>query len=179
MPPCEHLRNAPHDARSRVQNSDRVEGQCPACHARWEWHRRSRPEELWRRVADTNRCNRDTGVPAVEEIPASTSPLPNARPRRPAPCCRRAPYDASYAGQRARLATCLPLTRVIVTWCGGHVLPFPATCFVSCCDGPRELVLPGHQFRRVGGEASTRGPVGVAGGIKGASVACWMHIPAD
>jgi class 3 adenylate cyclase len=35
-------------------------------HYRWEYDLRSSPEELWPFVADTNRFNRDTGVPAVE-----------------------------------------------------------------------------------------------------------------
>ncbi|HKS27740.1 MAG TPA: DUF5939 domain-containing protein [Pyrinomonadaceae bacterium] len=35
-------------------------------HYRWEFDLRASPEELWPFVADTNRFNRDTGVPAVE-----------------------------------------------------------------------------------------------------------------
>jgi class 3 adenylate cyclase len=35
-------------------------------HYRWEWHLRSSPAALWPLVSDTNRFNRDTGVPAVE-----------------------------------------------------------------------------------------------------------------
>jgi class 3 adenylate cyclase len=35
-------------------------------HYRWEHELESSPEELWPLVADTNRFNRDTGVPAVE-----------------------------------------------------------------------------------------------------------------
>jgi class 3 adenylate cyclase len=35
-------------------------------HYRWEYRLRASPEELWPLVADTNRFNRDTGVPAVE-----------------------------------------------------------------------------------------------------------------
>ncbi|HEV2914738.1 MAG TPA: DUF5939 domain-containing protein [Pyrinomonadaceae bacterium] len=35
-------------------------------HYRWEHDLESSPEELWPLVADTNRFNRDTGVPAVE-----------------------------------------------------------------------------------------------------------------
>ncbi|HEX8141492.1 MAG TPA: DUF5939 domain-containing protein [Pyrinomonadaceae bacterium] len=35
-------------------------------HYRWEYELESSPEELWPLVADTNRFNRDTGVPAIE-----------------------------------------------------------------------------------------------------------------
>lgn len=35
-------------------------------HYRWEYDLKASPEELWPFVADTNRFNRDTGVPAVE-----------------------------------------------------------------------------------------------------------------
>jgi class 3 adenylate cyclase len=35
-------------------------------HYRWEYDLQSGPEELWPLVADTNRFNRDAGVPAVE-----------------------------------------------------------------------------------------------------------------
>jgi class 3 adenylate cyclase len=35
-------------------------------HYRWEYDLRASPEELWPFVADTNRFNRDTGVPPVE-----------------------------------------------------------------------------------------------------------------
>lgn len=36
-------------------------------HYRWEWLLRASPEELWPLVADTNRFNRDTGVPSIEQ----------------------------------------------------------------------------------------------------------------
>jgi class 3 adenylate cyclase len=36
-------------------------------HYRWELHLKSRPHDLWPYVADTNRFNRDTGVPDVVE----------------------------------------------------------------------------------------------------------------
>lgn len=36
-------------------------------HYRWEYQLKSDPERLWTFVADTNRFNRDTGVPAVVE----------------------------------------------------------------------------------------------------------------
>lgn len=35
-------------------------------HYRWEYDLKASPEELWPFVADTNRFNRDTGVPAVD-----------------------------------------------------------------------------------------------------------------
>jgi class 3 adenylate cyclase len=41
-------------------------------HYRWEWRLRSSPEQLWPLVADTNRFNRDAGVPALE--PAGVRP---------------------------------------------------------------------------------------------------------
>ena len=37
-------------------------------HYRWEWQLQSSPEELWPLLADTNRFNRDTGVPEVENV---------------------------------------------------------------------------------------------------------------
>jgi len=47
-------------------------------HKRWEFDLKSSPERLWPFIADTNRFNRDTGVPAIE-INASDKRLPNAR----------------------------------------------------------------------------------------------------
>jgi class 3 adenylate cyclase len=49
-------------------------------HYRWVFDLKSSPEQLWPFVADTNRFNRDTGVPQVE-IEASGKRLPNARRR--------------------------------------------------------------------------------------------------
>ena len=46
-------------------------------HYRWEWDLRSSPAELWPLAADTNRFNRDTSVPTVEEHGVG----PNARRR--------------------------------------------------------------------------------------------------
>ena len=43
-------------------------------HYQWEWRLRSSPEALWPLVSDTNRFNRDTGVPAVEVRPARSEP---------------------------------------------------------------------------------------------------------
>jgi class 3 adenylate cyclase len=49
-------------------------------HYRWTFDLKSSPEELWPFVSDTNRFNRDTGVPAVE--PGKTRQrLKNARQR--------------------------------------------------------------------------------------------------
>ncbi len=47
-------------------------------HYRWEFDLESSPEQLWPLVADTNRFNRDTGVPEVEAV-ASKGRLGNAR----------------------------------------------------------------------------------------------------
>ncbi|MEA3213332.1 MAG: hypothetical protein QOE70_6389 [Chthoniobacter sp.] len=37
-------------------------------HYRWQWRLRSRPEALWPLVADTNRFDRDAGLPPVERL---------------------------------------------------------------------------------------------------------------
>ena len=47
-------------------------------HSRWEFDLKSSPDGLWPFVADTNRFNRDTGVPKLE-IPTRNKRLPNAR----------------------------------------------------------------------------------------------------
>jgi class 3 adenylate cyclase len=44
-------------------------------HKRWEFDLKSSPERLWPFIADTNRFNRDTGVPEIEDY----KPLRNAR----------------------------------------------------------------------------------------------------
>src|SRR5215471_7950912 len=49
-------------------------------HYRWEFDLESSPEQLWPLVSDTNRFNRDTGVPAVEMM-ADQDGLRNARRR--------------------------------------------------------------------------------------------------
>jgi class 3 adenylate cyclase len=49
-------------------------------HYRWEFDLESSPEQLWPLVADTNRFNRDTGVPSVE-LDADQTGLRNARRR--------------------------------------------------------------------------------------------------
>lgn len=50
-------------------------------HYRWEFDLESSPEQLWPLVADTNRFNRDTGVPQVEAVPAKGQRMANARRR--------------------------------------------------------------------------------------------------
>src|SRR5437879_7392924 len=50
-------------------------------HYRWEYDLESSPEQLWPLVADTNRFNRDTGVPAVEAGISESKGLKNARRR--------------------------------------------------------------------------------------------------
>ena len=47
-------------------------------HKRWEFDLKSSPERLWPFIADTNRFNRDTGVPQIE-IDNSDKRLRNAR----------------------------------------------------------------------------------------------------
>src|SRR6266508_6608126 len=49
-------------------------------HYRWEYELKAGPEQLWPFVADTNRFNRDTNVPAVEVEPTRRR-LRNARRR--------------------------------------------------------------------------------------------------
>jgi class 3 adenylate cyclase len=50
-------------------------------HYRWEFDLESSPEQLWPLVADTNRFNRDTGVPAVQMVQSEGQGLKNARRR--------------------------------------------------------------------------------------------------
>ena len=50
-------------------------------HYTWEYNLKASPEQLWPFVADTNRFNRDTGVPAVAPPPTKRSRLQNARQR--------------------------------------------------------------------------------------------------
>lgn len=50
-------------------------------HYRWEFDLDSSPEQLWPLIADTNRFNRDTGVPAVEPVPAEGQGPKNSRRR--------------------------------------------------------------------------------------------------
>ena len=47
-------------------------------HKKWEFDLKSNPEKLWPFIADTNRFNRDTGVPQIE-IEKTKQRLPNAR----------------------------------------------------------------------------------------------------
>jgi class 3 adenylate cyclase len=50
-------------------------------HYHWEYDLKSSPEKLWPFVADTNRFNRDTGVPSVEPAQTTRERLRNARRR--------------------------------------------------------------------------------------------------
>ena len=50
-------------------------------HYRWEFDLESSPEQLWPLIADTNRFNRDTGVPAIETLSNPGTRLKNARRR--------------------------------------------------------------------------------------------------
>lgn len=50
-------------------------------HYRWEFDLESSPEQLWPLVADTNRFNRDTGVPAIQMVQSEGKSLKNARRR--------------------------------------------------------------------------------------------------
>src|SRR6266403_3717654 len=50
-------------------------------HYRWEFDLDSSPEQLWPLVADTNRFNRDTGVPSVQMVESEGNGLKNARRR--------------------------------------------------------------------------------------------------
>src|SRR5215470_5062358 len=50
-------------------------------HYRWQFDLQSSPEQLWPLVADTNRFNRDTGVPSVQSVAAGSKALRNARRR--------------------------------------------------------------------------------------------------
>jgi class 3 adenylate cyclase/ribosome-associated toxin RatA of RatAB toxin-antitoxin module len=50
-------------------------------HYRWEYNLKASPQQLWPFVADTNRFNRDTGVPSVEPAKTARQRLRNARQR--------------------------------------------------------------------------------------------------
>lgn len=50
-------------------------------HYHWEYDLKATPEKLWPFVADTNRFNRDTGVPSVEPAKTTRERLRNARRR--------------------------------------------------------------------------------------------------
>ena len=41
----------------------------PEFHYRWEWQLQADPEALWPYVTDTNRFNRETGVPSLKMVP--------------------------------------------------------------------------------------------------------------
>src|SRR5947207_782076 len=48
-------------------------------HYRWDWHLRSTPEVLWPFITDTNRFNRDIGVPRVERRGGGPEKITNGR----------------------------------------------------------------------------------------------------
>jgi adenylate cyclase len=50
-------------------------------HYRWEFDLESSPEQLWPLVADTNRFNRDAGLPEVEAVKGAARKPKNARRR--------------------------------------------------------------------------------------------------
>lgn len=51
-------------------------------HYRWEWQLESDPDSVWRFVADTNRFNRETGLPAIEAVPQEGAPSRSVSRRR-------------------------------------------------------------------------------------------------
>jgi class 3 adenylate cyclase len=53
----------------------------PEFYYRWEWQLQSSPEALWPLVSDTNRFNRETGIPALILPSTKEASLPNARQR--------------------------------------------------------------------------------------------------
>src|SRR5229473_8076315 len=50
-------------------------------HYRWEFDLDSSPEQLWPLLSDTNRFNRDTGVPPVQAVQTEAGKMKNARRR--------------------------------------------------------------------------------------------------
>ncbi len=50
-------------------------------HYRWEWQLKASPEALWPLLSDTNRFNRDAGLPVVAPPTSAPTPLTNARRR--------------------------------------------------------------------------------------------------
>src|SRR5213080_1847471 len=50
-------------------------------HYRWEYDLESSPQQLWPLISDTNRFNRDTGVPEIETVSSAGKGLRNARRR--------------------------------------------------------------------------------------------------
>src|SRR6185503_1290641 len=50
-------------------------------HYHWEYNLKASPEKLWPFVSDTNRFNRDTGVPSVDVAKTTKGRLRNARRR--------------------------------------------------------------------------------------------------
>ena len=50
-------------------------------HYRWEYELESSPQQLWPLISDTNRFNRDTGVPEIATVAAAGKSLRNSRRR--------------------------------------------------------------------------------------------------
>ena len=50
-------------------------------HYRWEYELESSPQQLWPLISDTNRFNRDTGVPEIAPVAGAGKSLKNARRR--------------------------------------------------------------------------------------------------
>src|SRR5437867_5796126 len=50
-------------------------------HYRWEYELESSLQQLWPLISDTNRFNRDTGVPEIETVAGAGKSLQNARRR--------------------------------------------------------------------------------------------------
>ena len=75
----------------------------PEFHYEWEWWLRSSPERLWPFVADTNRFNRDTGLPGGAAEPTTQSEKTPAR----ACCSRNSGYESN--GRRNLLNGCAPI----------------------------------------------------------------------
>src|SRR5512143_709628 len=51
----------------------------PVMHYHWEWDFQSSPEALWPFASDTNRFNRDTSLPRVDDLRPAGADLQNAR----------------------------------------------------------------------------------------------------
>ena len=50
-------------------------------HYRWEFNLKSSPQSMWGYISDTNRFNRDTGVPSIERLNQPEKKTKNARRR--------------------------------------------------------------------------------------------------
>jgi class 3 adenylate cyclase len=69
---------SPKNQQSAIGNRQFFQMPLREYHKRWEFDLKSSPERLWPFIADTNRFNRDTGVPQIE-IDSSDKRLRNAR----------------------------------------------------------------------------------------------------